>query len=239
MTAEGCLAAIISIVVPTLNEETTIGSTLQKLQALRRRGVEVIVCDGGSTDRTTALVQGLCDTLRSAPRGRASQMNTGAAAAHGDILLFLHADTQLPENACDAIINALRAPEQKWGRFDIRFDSAKPAFRFIERMMNVRSRWSGIATGDQAIFVRRSTFEALQGFPNQALMEDIALSRTLKRLGPPACLRDKVTTSARRWERNGIASTVVLMWALRLAYWLGANPSKLAALYGKRSRDNK
>jgi rSAM/selenodomain-associated transferase 2 len=221
----------LSIVVPTLNEGDTIGATLAALQPLRGRGCEVIVVDGGSADATVALARPLADAVVASRPGRARQQNAGAAAASGEILLFLHADTRLPRDAHVLVADGLRRTGREWGRFDVRLSGRHPMLRVIERMMNLRSRLTGIATGDQAIFVRRSRFHAVGGFPDIPLMEDVALSEALKRVGPPLCLREPVQTSSRRWERHGVYRTMVLMWGLRLAYRLGADPARLADRY--------
>ncbi len=186
----------------------------------------MIVVDGGSTDDTLRLAQPLADRVLAAPRGRAVQMNAGARAASADALLFLHADTELPPLAADAVLEALRS--RAWGRFDVCIDSRDARLGIVGFCMNWRSRLTGIATGDQAIFVRRNAFAQ---FPEIALMEDIAFSARMKRISPPACLRLKVTTSARRWERRGLLRTVLLMWRLRFLYWLGADPGELARRY--------
>ena len=214
------------VIVPTLNEAAGIGAALQALAPLRRRGHQVIVVDGGSDDGTPQLAAGLCDRLLAAPRGRALQMNAGARAASGAALLFLHADTRLPPDADRAVLDSLRA--NAWGRFDVRIEGRHPLLKVVGRAMSLRSRLTGIATGDQAIFVRRDCFA---GFPEIPLMEDVALCKALKRLGRPACLRLRVTTSARRWEARGVLRTIVLMWRLRLAYALGADPARLAERY--------
>lgn len=228
---------MLSIIVPTLNEQQTISTTLAALQSLRMRGVEVIVVDGGSEDGSMRLASPLCDHAIVAPRGRASQMNAGARQAGGDKLLFLHSDTVLPSGALEAIDQAFMARGCVWGRFDVKIDSPLRLLAAVAFMMNLRSRWTGIATGDQAIFVTRNAFESVGGFPAVSLMEDIALSRSLKQLSPPACLRVKVTTSGRRWDKNGIVRTILLMWRLRLAYFLGADPSRLAEQYAHARRD--
>ncbi|HHH48457.1 MAG TPA: glycosyltransferase [Gammaproteobacteria bacterium] len=220
----------ISIIVPVLNEASTIAVCLDSLQPYRAQGHEVIVVDGGSRDDTLALARPLTDRVLVAPAGRARQMNQGAQAARGEVLLFLHADTRLPEAACEVIVSALRTAA-RWGRFDVRLSGAAPAFRMIEFMMNLRSRLTRIATGDQAMFVRKDLFHAVGGFEDIPLMEDIALSRRLKKMAPAACLRQRVVTSSRRWEENGIFQTVLLMWRLRLRYWLGADPARLVRQY--------
>jgi rSAM/selenodomain-associated transferase 2 len=222
----------LSIIVPALDEEAGIEPALRALSALRARGAEVIVVDGGSRDRTVALAQPLCDRLVTGPRGRAAQMNAGAGAAHGDVLLFLHADTRLPADADRLVLEGLARSGRPWGRHDARIDGRHPLFPLIAAMMNLRSRLTGIATGDQAIFVAKTAFAAIGGFPDIALMEDIVLSRRLKRLGRPLCLTARVSTSARRWEKHGIVRTILTMWRLRLAFFLGAEPAKLAASYG-------
>jgi rSAM/selenodomain-associated transferase 2 len=220
----------LSIVMPVLDEAAGIAPVLEALQPLRERGAELIVADGGSADATPALARPLADAVLAAPRGRARQMNAGAAASHGDALLFLHADTLLPDDAVAAVASALAAGAA-WGRFDVAIDGRPRLLRAVAALMNRRSRLTGIATGDQAIFVTRAAFEAVGGFPDQPLMEDVELSRRLRRIGAPACLRLRVRTSGRRWEQRGVARTIVLMWALRLAYALGAAPATLARWY--------
>jgi rSAM/selenodomain-associated transferase 2 len=218
--------ARLSIVVPSLNEATGIERCLRALAPLRGRGHEVIVADGGSDDGTPQLAAPLADRVVAAPRGRALQMNAGAAAASADALLFLHADTILPADADRAVLAALAS--RAWGRFDVSIDSRDARLAVVGFCMNWRSRLTGIATGDQAIFVRRAEFP---GFPAIALMEDVAFSKAMKRVSPPACLRARVRTSARRWERRGVLRTVLHMWRLRLQYWLGADPAELARRY--------
>ncbi|HXZ47251.1 MAG TPA: TIGR04283 family arsenosugar biosynthesis glycosyltransferase [Pseudolabrys sp.] len=221
----------LSIIVPVLDEAAGIAAALAALSPFRARGVELIVVDGGSGDKTVALAESLADHVLSAPRGRAAQMNCGATAARGNILLFLHADTRLPDHADTLIRDGLAQSDRVWGRFDVRFN-AGGLFFLIAALMNLRSRLTGIATGDQAIFVARAAFESAGGFPPIALMEDIALSTRLKRMSPPLCLRARITTSARRWRTHGVLNTVFLMWRLRLAYFLGADPAHLAQRYG-------
>jgi len=221
----------LSVIVPCLNEAEDIGKTLAALAPLRARGAQVIVADGGSSDDTVARAAPLADTVIVAPRGRAAQMNAGAARARGEILLFLHADTFLPDAADTLIVEGLKRSRRGWGRFDVTIDARHPLLRAVEALMNLRSRLTGIATGDQGIFVTRSLFIAAGGYPEIALMEDIALCRRLKRFGPPLCLKQRVVTSARRWEKRGVVRTILLMWGLRLAYRLGADPGKLALRY--------
>lgn len=220
----------LSIVVPVLNEAATLGSTLRALAALRERGAEVIVVDGGSTDASRAQATPLAERVLSAPRGRARQMNAGAAAARGEVLLFLHADTQLPADA-DELIRRAMVRGAVWGRFDVCIVGRSWVLRVVAALMNARSRWTGVATGDQGIFVRREVFERLGGFADQPLMEDIELSKRLRSVGPPACLRARVRTSGRRWEARGVWRTVFLMWRLRWRYWRGESPQSLAEAY--------
>jgi len=225
----------LSLILPVLNEAATVPAQLAALQGLRTRGTELIVVDGGSDDGTADLARPAVDRVLAAPRGRAAQMNVGAKASRGQVLLFLHADTTLPPAADDLIRSAIAAGAA-WGRFDVRIDGHQPLLRAVERMMNWRSRWSSIATGDQAIFVRREAFERVDGYPELPLMEDIALSKRLKRLALPACLREPVITSGRRWQKHGVLRTILLMWRLRASYFLGADPQQLAIRYGYRPR---
>lgn len=220
----------LSVVVPARNEAGAIEGTLLPLQPLRGPGCEVVVVDGGSGDDTALRAARLADRVLHSPPGRARQMNAGARAARGDILLFLHADTLLPAGAVEAVRSGLRG-RYGWGRFDVRLTGRHPLLRVVERGISWRSRLTGIASGDQAMFVRRDWFEAAGGFPEIPLMEDLALSRTLNARGRPLCLRSPVLTSSRRWERRGIVRTILLMWRLRLAYYLGADPARLADRY--------
>jgi rSAM/selenodomain-associated transferase 2 len=225
-------AGALSIVVPVLDEAAGIADFLQTLAPYRERGVEVVVVDGGSRDGTLERARPHADLSVTAPRGRGIQMNAGARAAHGDVLLFLHADTTLPAAADLLILAGLAASGCRWGRFDVRIAGRHPLLAIIAALMNLRSRLTGIATGDQAIFVTRRAFEEVQGYPDIALMEDIALSSRLKRLSPPLCLRTRAVTSGRRWETHGVVRTVLLIWRLRLAYFMGADPTALARRYG-------
>jgi len=220
------VAQRLSVIVPALNEARGIRAALDALAPLRARGHEVIVVDGGSTDGTAHVALPSCDRVLNAPRGRAVQMNAGARAATGDALVFLHADTRLPPHADELVLFSLQT--HIWGRFDVKIDGRHPLLKIVGCAMNLRSRLTGIATGDQAIFVRRDAFA---GFPEIALMEDVAFCERMKRLGPPACRREKALTSARRWESRGVLRTIALMWALRLLYSLGARPERLARLY--------
>ena len=227
---------MLSIIVPALNEALSIVDHLAGLQPLRHRGAEVIFADGGSSDGTAELASSRVDAVVTAPRGRARQMNAGAARARGDVLLFLHADTRLPPAADALVQRVLAAGAPAWGRFDVAIAGRHWLLPVVAWCMNRRSRLTGIATGDQALFVRRDVFEAVGGFPDIPLMEDVALSRRLKRAGRPLCLRQRVVTSGRRWESRGVLRVVVLMWRLRLAYFLGCDPARLAAAYGDGAR---
>lgn len=226
---------LLSIIIPVLNEAVGIVSQLEALQSLRDAGANVVLVDGGSSDNTKELARPLVDRLIDSPRGRAAQMNTGARTSTGEVLLFLHADTNLPPSA-DQHIREAFAGGALWGRFDIRIDATHPLLRIVERMMNWRSRVTGIATGDQAIFVRRDIFEQTGGYPELPLMEDIALSARLKKIAPPACLRACVVTSGRRWKEHGVVRTILLMWRLRAEFYFGADPARLAARYGYTPR---
>ncbi len=230
MVAAGDLGPI-SIIIPALNESGTLQATLQALQPLRRGGHEVIVVDGGSRDNTVRESRPYADRVLHSLAGRALQMQTGARAARGRVLWFLHADTRAPENAAAGIGAAVRDNRYDWGRFDIRFEDTGPMLDLVARLANLRSRLSGIATGDQGIFVSRELFNRVHGFPPIPLMEDIALSRALKAHSRPACLRLQLTTSARRWQKHGVIRTIVLMWSLRLGYFLGMSPYTLARYY--------
>lgn len=221
----------LSIVMPVLDEAPQIVERLQALRALRAKGAELIVVDGGSVDGTAQLADALADRVLVSPRGRAAQMNAGAAASQGRVLLFLHADTTLPDTALQVVATAIDNGAS-WGRFDVHIDGGHPLLRIVECMMNRRSRLTGIATGDQAIFVRRDVFEGAGGYPDLPLMEDIALCSALKRMAPPACLHEVVVTSARRWEKHGVLRTILLMWRLRAAFFFGADPQYLAQRYG-------
>ena len=227
-------AAALSIVLPVLNEATGITATLQALAPLRAQGAELIVVDGGSRDDTLALARPAADAVidggAAGIHGRARQMNAGAALARGDTLLFLHAVTMLPPQA-DALVAAALHRGAVWGRFDVHIRGASRWLPVVAACMNRRSRWTGIATGDQAIFVRREVFQRIGGFPAQPLMEDVEISRRLRRIGAPACLRQRVTTSGRRWDERGAWATIVLMWRLRWQYWRGVPAEDLARAY--------
>ncbi|VAX12527.1 Glycosyl transferase, family 2 [hydrothermal vent metagenome] len=220
----------LSIIIPVLNEAAEIAHCLSLLQAYRNAGHELILADGGSIDAVLRLAQGRVDKIIHAERGRARQMNAAAEQARGDVLLFLHADTRLPENA-DRLIREALETGRIWGRFDVRLSGQAWSLRVIETLMNWRSCLSGIATGDQAMFVLREAFVQLGGFADIPLMEDIELSRRLKKISAPCCLRTRVITSSRRWETQGILRTVLLMWGLRLAWFLGVSAARLQKIY--------
>jgi len=220
----------LSIIMPVLNEASGIVDALMALAPMRERGVEVVVADGGSSDATVELARPLADVLVVAPRGRGAQMNAGAAASTGNVLLFLHADTRLPSHADFLIRDRLARTGYSWGRFDVQIEGDHRLFPMIAEAVNMRSRVTGIATGDQAIFATVPAFGP--GFPDIPLMEDIVLSRRLKRVGPPLCIATPAVTSGRRWEKHGVIRTILLMWCLRFAFFLGVNPAWLARCYG-------
>ncbi|MFN0305599.1 MAG: TIGR04283 family arsenosugar biosynthesis glycosyltransferase [Burkholderiales bacterium] len=225
----------LSIVMPVLNEAAHVREALAPLQPLRARGHQVIVVDGGSSDGTLGKLDGLVDLAIASSRGRATQLNAGLDRAAGEVVLFLHADTVLPAHADEHIEAGLAAAGRVWGRFDVRIVGRSMLLPIVGAMMNLRSRLTGIATGDQAIFALRSALNSIGGVPRLALMEDVALSKRLKQVSPPACLRERVSTSGRRWDLDGPVRTILLMWALRLAYYLGVSPQWLArAYYGPR-----
>ncbi len=219
-----------SIIIPVLNEAEHIAVMLQPLQQWRSQGHEVLLVDGGSEDATCDNARPYVDRIVSSEKGRAKQMNAGAAAAGGDMLLFLHADTQLPEKGVDRIMQTYREGHG-WGRFDVQLSDHHPLFPLIGFMISLRSRMTGVASGDQAMFVSRALFCKVGGFPEQPLMEDIELSRRLKKIVQPCCFKEKVITSSRRWQEYGVLSTILLMWRLRLSYYLGTSPDELAQQY--------
>lgn len=220
---------MISIIVPVLNEEKKLPDFLNHLQIFREQGHELIIVDGGSNDNSLMLAQASADNVIVSQKGRAIQMNSGALIAKGEVLLFLHSDTFLPETALNAIANIIQSPF--WGRFNVRLSSNKFIFRIIESFINIRSRLTSINTGDQAIFIELQLFNAVGGFPEIVLMEDIAISKKLKNIVSPTCLKQKVITSSRRWESRGVVATVLLMWKLRLYYYFGVSPDRLNQLY--------
>ena len=219
---------LISIIIPVLDEAEQIEDLLFYLEGF---DVELIVVDGGSVDDTVPLARRYDCKLLSTPSGRALQMNMGAEAAGGEVLLFLHADTRLPQNFYSTLTEDFICSGIEWGRFDVNLSGKPVIFRLIEWMMNLRSRWTGISTGDQAIFVRSNTFKAIGGYAEIPLMEDIEICTRLKSRSSPYCAKHRVSTSSRRWENNGIVRTMLLMWRLRLAYYLGVTPEKLVQRY--------
>ncbi|MCU7932160.1 MAG: TIGR04283 family arsenosugar biosynthesis glycosyltransferase [Candidatus Thiodiazotropha sp. (ex Codakia rugifera)] len=226
----------LSIIIPCLNEGELLKQCLLDLQLLRSEGHELILVDGGSDKSYLSQLTAYLDHLVNSTPGRAHQMNQGAAIATGEILWFLHADSQIV-SGIEKNITRVASKGPIWGRFDIRLSGAHPMLRIVEWMMNRRSCLSGIATGDQAIFIHRDFFRKVGGFPLQPLMEDIEISRRLKRIATPICLREKIVTSSRRWESQGIMRTILLMWMLRLGYWLGVSPDDLAKCYRNNRAD--
>jgi rSAM/selenodomain-associated transferase 2 len=229
--------ASLSIIVPVLDEAARIGAALAALAPFRARGAEVIVADGGSRDRTVKIAGPLADRVIAAPRGRGAQMNQGAAGAQGDVLLFLHADTMLPPQADVLILNGLQDATRQWGRFDVRIEGRSPLLAVVSGFMNWRSRFTSIATGDQAMFVTRAAFDRAGRFPDIPLMEDVALSKRLKRVSRPLCLAARVIVSGRRFDERGAVQMILLMWRLRLEYWIGVPPAALARRYGYAPRE--
>ena len=224
----------LSIILPALNEAEAIANTLAPLQSVRAHGVEVILVDGGSSDRTRDIAAPLVDRVIDSEPGRAKQMNAGAAVASGDVLLFLHADSILPDDGDIQIAQAFIDPRFQWGRFDVSIHGMHVMFPVIAWFMNHRSRSTGIATGDQGIFVTRNAFMKIGGFPDQPLMEDVEICKRLKKISPPACIAKKIITSARRWEKHGVWRTIWLMWRLRFSYYCGATAESIhRAYYGK------
>jgi len=219
----------LSIIVPILNEIELLPQLLEHLQQWQRKGCEVLLVDGGSSDGSAEVAEAIGFTVLHSLRSRARQMNAGAASAKGSALVFLHADTRLPADADERILEALK--NRRWGRFDVQLSGNKWMLGVIALLMNCRSRFTGIATGDQVIFVDKVTFKEIGGFPEQPLMEDIEISKRLNRLGRPYCIRARVISSGRRWLTHGVWSTIWLMWRLRWAYWRGASAERLASLY--------
>lgn len=226
----------LSIVIPVLNEGMRIRACLERLQPLRTQGHELIVVDGGSGDGTPDLARGLADRVLQAPRGRALQMNAGAEQASGDVLLFLHADTLLPDDAVRQLDAVRPAGADLWGRFDVHIEGHHAMLAVVARMMNLRSRLTRVCTGDQCIFAATALFARAGGYPAIALMEDVALSKRLRRLAPMTALPGPVVTSGRRWEKHGVWRTIMLMWWLRLRYVLGDSPQRLSRAYDGGSR---
>lgn len=220
----------LSIIVPVLNEATQLPELFAHLLPFQRAGCEIIFADGGSTDSSAMLAEVAGFTVVKSARGRARQMNAGAARANGKVLLFLHADTRLPEGAIQHITRSL-AGAKSWGRFDVCITGKPFMLRVVGTLMNWRSRLTGIATGDQAIFVRRIVFERLRGYSDQPLMEDVDLCKRLLGFSRPACITHCASTSGRRWETRGVWRTIFLMWRLRWEYWRGADAAALARLY--------
>jgi len=224
----------LSFIIPILNEEKILETSLKKLQWVRQLGHEIIVVDGGSRDVSPMLAEPFADKVVSSPPGRAGQMNMGAQSSTGDVLVFLHVDTFFPHDGIQALSVSLTDAQSRWGRFDVQLSGSKTLFRVIENMMNWRSRLTSIATGDQAIFITRDLFQKLGGFSAIPLMEDIEICRRLKKIQKPICLRQKVITSSRRWEVGGVYKTIWLMWRLRFSYWMGADPEQLSQLYRRQ-----
>lgn len=221
----------VSIIIPALNEGKQLNQLLDSIQNWREEGHEIILVDGGNDDKSFITTGHLVDKVLKTSPGRATQMNEGARHAHNEILFFLHADSVVDDNCISAIIQGLQMSNNVWGRFDIKLSGTHWMLRIIERMMNIRSRITGIATGDQGIFVYRKIFTQINGYANIELMEDIEISRRLKRISRPVCLDTRIITSSRKWEQKGILKTVILMWLLRLAFYIGVSPRRLSLIY--------
>lgn len=221
----------VSVIIPVLNERENLDRLLGELQGIRAAGHEIIVVDGGSHDGSTSIAQGRSDKFIRHERGRGIQMNAGAYCATGEVLLFLHADTRLPPDFLSAVQAACNHNLGQWGFFRIRLSGNNRLFRIIDTCMNLRSRFTGIATGDQCLFVTKQLFREDGGYEEIPIMEDIALCRRLKRTCQPVVLSDSVTTSSRRWQQQGAVKTIISMWVLRLAYYLGISPSRLVRFY--------
>ena len=221
----------LSIILPVLNEAALIGAALQALQAIRQRGAELVVVDGGSSDDTVQLATALADRVVVAGAGRAQQMNRGAELASGEMLLFLHLDSELPEGAMEFIEQLCGSIANHWGWFDVRLSHPGFAYRVIARFMNLRARLSRVCTGDQALFLSRPLFKQVGGFPELPLMEDVAMSKRLRQLSTPVVCKQPIIASTRRWEERGMLRTVLLMWKLRLLYFFGVSPERLVTLY--------
>lgn len=222
---------MISFIIPVLNEAPYLQNRLLALQEVRRRGHELVLVDGGSQDGGRELARPLVDCLLQSVPGRSAQMNAGAERAQGEYLVFLHLDTQLPEAADQLILSAMQSSDTGWGWFRVRLENPGWPYRLIAWSMNLRSRLTRVCTGDQTLFVGRELFRQIGGFPQLPLMEDVAISKLLRRLGRPVIIAQPVTTSSRRWEKYGVVNTVLLMWRLRLMYFFGVSPQRLAQIY--------
>ncbi len=218
----------LSIIVPVLNEADCLDQNLAKLFALPRVNshCEVIVSDGGSTDRSLEIAQSYPCRIVHCNAGRATQMNTAWRQANGRFLLFLHADSSLPVNFYDAF-----ETDAEWGFFRLRLDNRALIYRIIESAINLRTRWSRVAGGDQGLFFKRTFFDSINAYPPIPLMEDVAICKIARRYNRPAIIASAITGSSRRWQQQGVIKTVLLMWLLRLAYWLGVNPERLQKIY--------
>lgn len=231
VAAHSTIEPLISFIIPVLNDRMSLDILLPQLQAYREKGHELLLVDGGSSDGSVSSATAQVDRILMTGPGRARQMNLGAENAKHEILHFLHADSRLPDKLDSLIQQSMQNPKQLWGRFDVSLDESGFAYSMIAFMMNLRSRLSGVATGDQGIFVRNTVFHEIGGFKVIPLMEDVALSKTLRKKSWPVCLEAKIITSARRWKQKGLFKTILMMWYLRLAYFMGADPEGLAAIY--------
>ena len=225
-----------SIIIPVLNEAAHLPAQLAALQKWRQAGHEIIVVDGGSDDASVELATPLVDQMIASPKGRAAQMNKGAEVANNEWFVFLHVDTFFSETAINSLQNIFHREDIQWGRFNVHLSGSNPLFRLVSGLMNIRSRVTGIATGDQAMFMRKTVFEQAGRFPEIVLMEDISLSSQLKKITSPYCIKEFVTTSSRRWHKDGVVKTILMMWSLRLRYFFGVSPVVLAERYNRSSK---
>lgn len=221
----------LSIIIPVLNEEHFLAVNKERLVSLLQEGHEILIVDGGSQDDSVSIARSLGCEVFCTRASRGHQLGYGANRSKNDVLLFLHADTHLPSHTAKMVAQALVGPEQRWGRFDVRFSNPHPVFRVIAWFMNKRSCLTGIVTGDHALFIKRELYFSCGGYRDVPLMEDVELCRRLKKHASPVCLSEEVVTSSRRWEQNGIFKTVIMMWWLRLMFFFGWSPEKLARLY--------
>lgn len=222
---------LISIVIPVLDDADALARLLDQLGGLLGDSSEIIVVDGGSSDLSVTIAQSHRVVLVHSQRGRARQLNDGIAHAQAPVVWMLHADSDVSPAVWRSLVARARDPALRWGRFDVRLSGRSPLLRVVEWMMNVRSCVTSICTGDQGIFVKREVLATVGGVPDQPLMEDIELSRRLRRMGAVSCAREKLVTSSRRWEGEGMLATVLLMWRLRAAYFFGTDPARLAERY--------
>jgi rSAM/selenodomain-associated transferase 2 len=222
-----------SIIIPVINEEGVINSTIEHLETLpASASMEIIVVDGDRSGKTIGVIRDKNVQTAAGEKGRGNQMNSGAAMAQGDIVIFLHADTRLPTNAFALMEAALSDPTCPGGAFDLNIASGRPIYRLIAKIASYRSRLTRIPYGDQAFFFRRAHFLAIGGFANIPLMEDVEIMRRIKKRGERiAIINRSVTTSPRRWEKEGILLCTLRNWLLIALYFSGVSPERLSRFY--------